>query len=322
MDLPTLLPAHFKPTLPLLVGYSGGADSTALLHACATRWVGQVAAVHVHHGLQQAADDFLQQCQQQCAEWDVPLHIVHVDAQAVKGDSPENAARNARYQAFIDTLRAHPQYHSIALAQHADDQIETLLLALSRGAGLPGLSAMPRQWQHPRNPHLVEWHRPLLERSADELKDYLRAHDITWIDDPTNNDQSYTRNRIRHQLLPALESTFPQFRTTFSRSIAHIAQAQELTESLAANDLTNTGAPPRIKLLQQLSNARLANLLRHWLKTEHATQASTTQLHELIKQIHSCTTRGHRIQLKIGHGWVQRQRGHLRYSRTLSNDDT
>lgn len=129
----------FAPTLPLAVGpESGGADSTALLLACARRWPGQVRAIHVHHGLQAAADGFEQLCVDLCERLEVPLVVQRVDARPTPGQSPEDAARQARYKAFeaaAQVGKAQPAIQSIALAQHANDQVETLLLALSRGAG-------------------------------------------------------------------------------------------------------------------------------------------------------------------------------------------
>ncbi len=142
--------ACFCPALPLVVGLSGGADSTALLLACAERWPGQVRAIHVHHGLQSAADDFERHCVGLCARLQVPLVVQRVDGRPAPGQSPEDAARIARYKAFEGvalTSQAIPAIQSIALAQHADDQVETLLLALSRGAGVAGLAAMPACWQ-------------------------------------------------------------------------------------------------------------------------------------------------------------------------------
>lgn len=311
----SILNPQFFPRLPLLVAYSGGADSTALLHACWQRWGKQVAAVHIHHGLQDAADGFEKHCVQQCTNWDIPLFVHRLNARPQTGQSPEEAARTARYSAFEATVAANPHYQSIALAQHADDQVETLLLALSRGAGLAGLSAMPTE----RTRNGITYHRPLLHTPATALKDYLRTRNINWVEDPTNKNTRYTRNRIRHHILPALEQAFPQFRATFSRSSSHAAQAQILLTEIAEADLLETGNPPNIKALQQLSTARLSNVLRHWLYSNHHTQANNMQLQELIKQIRACTTRGHRIELKIGNGFIQRKQKHILFSR---QDDT
>lgn len=294
----------FQPGLPLAVAYSGGADSTALLLACAERWPGQVSAIHVHHGLQAAADGFELHCRDFCARLSVPLQVQRVDARHAPGQSPEEAARSARYAALRQCAEAaQPPIRHIALAQQADDQIETLLLALSRGAGLPGLSAMPAQWEREG----IHYHRPLLAVSGVELRRWLRERGVAWIEDPTNADEQYTRNRIRARLLPALGAAFPQYRDTFARSAAHAAQAQRLLDELAAEDLARSGVPPRIAALQQLSRERQANLLRHWLRSVHTTTPSTAQLDELLDQVAACTTRGHRIRLKVGAGFVERQ---------------
>ncbi len=296
----------FAPALPLAVAYSGGADSTALLLACAEKWPGQVIAIHVHHGLQAAADDFERHCQHFCHNLGVPIRVRRVNAQAASGQSPEDAARRARYAAFRTLVNDEPasmKIRSVALAQHADDQIETLLLALSRGAGLPGLSAMAATWQSEG----LDFYRPLLNVPGAELRDWLQQRKAAFIEDPTNTDQAFTRNRIRALLLPALDTAFPQFRQTFARSASHAAAAQTLLLEVAQQDLLEAGPAPVIKKLQALSRVRQANLLRHWLKQFYQVQASTAQMEELLDQIGACTTRGHQIQIKVGSGVVQRQ---------------
>lgn len=299
--------AAFEPAhRPLAVGFSGGADSTALLAACAERWPGQVIAFHVHHGLQAAADDFERHCRTVCERVGVPLRVHRVDARHAQGDSPEDAARRARYEAFGTMARgeaAAPPVRSIALGHHADDQVETLLLALSRGAGLPGLAAMPAHMQ--RNG--LDIHRPLLAVPGAEIREWLEVRGLPWIEDPTNGDERYTRNRIRAVLLPALAQAFPQFRSTFARSIGHAAQAQQLLGELAGQDLAAVGDPPRIAALQALSRSRQANALRHWLMLSHGCAPSAAQLAQLLDQVRACTTRGHRIHLKVGGGFAERE---------------
>ena len=295
----------FAPALPLAVGLSGGADSTALLLACVERWPGQVQAIHVHHGLQAAADVFEQHCTALCARLKVPLTVQRVDARHAPGQSPEDAARTARYKAFEVAAHAsiaQPAIQSIALAQHADDQVETLLLALSRGAGVAGLAAMPAQWQRGG----MVFYRPLLQVAGADVRAWLQARSETWVEDPTNSDERYTRNRIRARLLPALDAVFPAFRDTFARSAAHAAQASHLLHELAQQDLATVGVPPQLVALQGLSNARQANVLRHWLRSVHQTTPSAAQLAELQRQISACTTRGHHIRLKVGRGMVER----------------
>lgn len=297
---------EFAPGLPLAVAYSGGADSTALLLACAEKWPGQVCAFHVHHGLQAAADTFEQHGREFCARLGVPLRVSRVDARHAPGESPEAAARHARYEAFRALAQgdtAPGAIKNIAVAQQADDQVETLLLALSRGAGLPGLSAMPADWVRDG----LHYFRPLLHVPGAELRHWLRERGVAWVEDPTNADEQFTRNRIRARLLPALADTFPQFRDTFARSAAHAAEAQRLLNELAVDDLAHIGLPPQIARLQALSRARQANVLRHWLRSAHGTVPSAAQLQELLDQVAACTTRGHRIRLKVGTGFVERQ---------------
>ena len=295
----------FAPALPLAVGLSGGADSTALLLACARRWPGRVQAIHIHHGLQAAADGFEQHCVRLCQALDVPLAVQRLDARPAPGQSPEDAARQARYKAFEAvalTSQAQEAIKSIAFAQHADDQVETVLLALSRGAGVAGLAAMPARWERAG----VVWHRPLLRVQGAALRNWLHAQGQTWVEDPTNTDERYTRNRIRARLLPALEAAFPAFRDTFARSASHAAEAAELLDELAQADALTVGLPPQISLLQRLSRARQANVLRHWLRTVHHTTPAAAQLAELLDQVQACTTRGHRIHIKVGRGFVVR----------------
>ena len=137
---------------------------------------------------------------------------------------------------------------SVRLAQHADDQVETMLLALSRGAGLPGLAAMPQRFLRDG----MHFERPLLGASGAAIRAWLAGEGVSFIDDPTNADTAFTRNRIRHELLPALEKAFPQFRETFARSARHAAQAQELLAALAADDLAVVGTPAGHPALRKL----------------------------------------------------------------------
>lgn len=296
----------FSPELPLAVAFSGGPDSTALLLACAEKWPGRVLALHVHHGLQAAADGFEQHCQAVCTTLEVPLVVKRVDGRHAPGQSPEDAARRARYQALEAMAREQSSkgtIRSIAIAQHADDQVETLLLALSRGAGLPGLSAMPASWVRAG----VHYHRPLLQVRSSDIRAWLRSRGAGYIEDPSNANEQFTRNRIRARLMPALGAAFPQFRDTFARSAAHAAQAQAVLLEVAVQDLALIGAPPVIAQVQRLSRPRQANVLRHWLGTTYNAIPSAAQLAELLDQIAVCTTRGHGIHIKLGTGFAERK---------------
>ena len=299
----------WQPALPLAVAYSGGADSTALLWACLQRFPGQVYAFHINHGLQASAAVFESHCRAQCAAWGVTLQVVAVNAHALPGQSPEDAARIARYQALTQAVLAcadagQGRIQTIALAQHADDQVETVVLALSRGAGVAGLAGMRPQWQRAG----LQWARPYLGLGSAQIRADLAALGIAWVEDPSNTDTRYTRNRIRQQVMPGLAQAFPQIAQTVARSSANAAQAAELLDDLAQIDLQATGAPPRIGALQALSEARMANVLRYWLRTAHGQTPSAAQLAQLQQQLQRCTTRGHQIHIKVGRGYIQRHR--------------
>jgi tRNA(Ile)-lysidine synthase len=297
----------------LAVAYSGGADSTALLIDTCLQYPHQTIAFHIHHGLQVAADDFVRHCQNFCDARGVPLYVAYVNAKHASGESPEDAARGARYKALINLAHAHGVVESqgkVLLAQHADDQVETFILALSRGAGLGGLSAMPAKFERGG----VQFERPMLDQKAADIRAKLKANGIAFIEDPTNLDKIFTRNKIRLDVLPALQVAFPGYATTFTRSISHIAEANDLLVDLAGIDLARIGIPPRIKDLQTLEAHRQANSIRFWLKSEHGVVPSTAQLEELLKQIAACHTRGHRIYLKVAAGFVSRQEAVLSYN--------
>lgn len=296
------------PALPLGIAFSGGADSTALLHAAVARWPHQVHAIHVNHGLQAAAREFEAQCQRTCVGLKVPLHVVQAHARHAPGESPEDAARRARYQALAEAARQHG-LQSVLLAQHADDQVETLLLALSRGAGLPGLAGMAATFER----HGMRFERPLLQVAGPAIRQWLQAAAAPFAQDPSNADLAFTRNRIRHQLLPALELAFPGFRETFARSARHAAQAQQLLAALAQDDLMAMGGQPHIATLRQLPRARQANVLRHWLREGFQAAPSAAQLEELLDQLAACATRGHAIRIKVAAGFVQREGERLAY---------
>lgn len=306
----------------LAVAFSGGADSTALLLA-AVRLCHKAAedssdglpqavvALHVHHGLQPSADAFSRHCEQACAvlrepavqiggvlEYvELPLHIV-----LAKGDSVEARAREERYRALAQAAQATGSA-AVLLGHNADDQAESVLLALGRGAGVAGLAAMPLRFER----HGAEFARPLLAVPGNALRAWLQEHKVPWIDDPSNADHRYTRNKLRHVLMPAVERVMPAFRTSFARSARLAAQADALLQELAQLDMQHVGNPPQIALLQRLSPERQANVLRHWLKGTYGAVGSESQLRALLHVLSACTTRGHQIHIKVGNGFVLRE---------------
>ncbi|MFJ4141623.1 tRNA lysidine(34) synthetase TilS [Pseudomonas sp. NPDC089734] len=252
------------------VGFSGGLDSTVLLHLLAELATREklppLHAIHVHHGLQKAADGWPDHCRQVCLKLGVPLQVVAVQVKAAP--SIEQAAREARYEAFTGLLGGG---ELLLTAQHCDDQAETLLFRLLRGAGVRGLAAIPRQRVLGRG-HLV---RPLLAFSRTELEHYAHRHGLSWIEDPSNDDHRFSRNFLRQQVLPLLASRWPQVTFSLARTAEHMGEAQQLLSELAEQDLTNArpvtpfawlGLPVlALEPLASLSAARQRNALRHWL---------------------------------------------------------
>ena len=253
------------------VAFSGGLDSTVLLDAL-VRLARQhklppLSAIHVHHGLQPAADNWPAHCEKICRRLGVPLEIARV--QVAPGASVERAARVARYQAFAGRLG---QGEVLFVAQHCDDQAETLLFRLLRGAGVRGLGAMPGNRELGQG-RLV---RPLLAIGRAELEAYAAAQHLEWIEDPSNTSLEHSRNYLRHQVLPVIERRWPQASQNLARAAGHLAEAQSLLDELAEMDLQDAyrGADqwpwlplPSLALpvLRALRPSRQRNALRHWL---------------------------------------------------------
>lgn len=297
---------------PIAVAFSGGADSTALLLAAHARWPDRVLALHVHHGLQAAADAFEDHARALCGQKGIELRVCRVNARHAPGQSPEDAARTARYAALADMGRELAATW-VLLGQHLDDQAETVLLALSRGAGLPGLAAMAESFHR----HGVRFGRPWLGLAVQPLRDGLSRLGVAHIEDPSNADPRFTRNRIRQQLMPAWAATFDGFREALTRTASHAAQAQRLLDELADLDLATLGEPPALAALQALSRDRQANALRRWLRVAHGVAPSAAQLDELLEQVDACRTRGHGLRLKVAHGFVVREGPRLGYTRSV-----
>ncbi|MCV4274289.1 tRNA lysidine(34) synthetase TilS [Pseudomonas capsici] len=252
------------------VGFSGGLDSTVLLHLlaelAARESLPSLNAIHVHHGLQAAADAWPEHCRQVCLKLGVSFQSVTVRVKS--GASIEQAAREARYAAFIEQLG---EGDVLLTAQHRDDQAETLLFRLLRGAGVRGLAAMSQQRAMGKGRVL----RPLLSVSRGELEDYARQHGLSWIEDPSNQDQQLSRNFLRGRVMPLLASRWPQVSASMARTAEHMGEAEQLLGELAEQDLANArpdtafawlGRPVlALEPLAGLSAARQRNALRHWL---------------------------------------------------------
>ena len=288
-----LLPAHSS----VLVGLSGGVDSVVLLHLLhklSPRFSWRLSALHVHHGISQNADAWADFCADLCAQHYIPLHIEHVDIAPLRAHGIEAAARKLRHAAF-----AKQTCDFVALAHHADDQAETLLLQLLRGAGVRGASAMPvlgmsKQpllWEGAKSPNFL---RPLLHCSRQEILDYAAAHQLHWMEDESNADDSYPRNFLRHRVMPLLNEKFPACRDTLARSAQHFAEASELLDDLAKLDAHPLPLSERVEAnnetldvsrLQSLSQPRAKNLLRYFMHSIGAPMPQTSQLDDMLQQL-------------------------------------
>ncbi len=253
------------------VAFSGGLDSSVLLHLLARlrrqHSLPPISAVHVHHGLQVVADAWPAHCQAFCDALNTPLRVerIQVDKAAA---SIERAAREARYAVLAERLGAG---EVLLTGQHRDDQAETLLFRLLRGAGVRGLGAMPVARQLGRG-----WlARPLLQVSRADLETYARQHELSWVEDPSNADNGFARNFLRNEVLPGLSRHWPQASRNLARSAEHLREAQMLLDEVAVADLVQARPPhafawldvPSLALqpLCELSAARQRNALRHWL---------------------------------------------------------
>lgn len=285
----------------LLVGLSGGVDSVVLLHLLAQispQFSWHLNALHVHHGISPHADDWAAFCSELCAQYAIPLRIERVDIAPLRDMGIEAAARQLRHAAL-----ARQPVDFIVLAHHRDDQAETMLLQLLRGASVRGGSAMPMLKQGQDGPSLL---RPLLESDRSELEAYAREHGLRWVEDESNEDVSYPRNFLRHQVLPVLEQCFPAYRTTLARSARYFAEAAELLDELAALDASAAmeGEHLSVVALRQLSTARGKNLLRHFLAARGAPIPDSTRLAEMLRQL--CDARDD-AQIRITwRGWQLR----------------
>jgi tRNA(Ile)-lysidine synthase len=269
----------------LYVAFSGGLDSTVLLHALSAQSIIPeltLKPLHVHHGLSPHADRWVNHCRQFTEALSLSLEVVYVNAKPHGGESPEAAARRARYDAFSKYIKSDIAF---VLAHHANDQAETLLLQLLRGSGLRGLASMPALAQF-QSGWLV---RPFLQITRKELEQYAHQHQLTWVDDESNLSFEFDRNYLRHQVMPLLEARWPATVTCLSRSARHCAEAEELLLEIAATDMAKAMHEEtsilNIESLTTLSTARLNNVLRYWLTVCGLPLPSTVKLQTIVKTV-------------------------------------
>lgn len=283
MTLPAIAQA-VSPYRQLLVGFSGGLDSTVLLHRLKLwrdRAPGvQLRAIHIHHGLSRHAEDWVAHCEALCEAWAIPLIVERVTL-ADEGLGIEAQARKARYTAFAGVLLPG---EALVTAQHLDDQCETFLLALKRGSGPAGLSAMPARSEFAGTQLL----RPLLGETRASLEAWAREHQLSWIEDESNQDDSYDRNFLRLRILPLLSERWPHFADATARSAMLCAEQESLLDELLSeelSDLISEDGALAIAPLEAISPARRAALLRRWLATHHAAMPSRAMLSRIWNEV-------------------------------------
>lgn len=311
-DLPgkvaEFLAGAIAPGSNLVLGLSGGIDSVSLLtilRQLAPTLRFSLRAVHVDHGISPNSRAWAEFCATLCAKLQVPLEIETVDIGPHRKLGLEGAARRARYEVF-----ARLGGDFIVLAQHRDDQAETLLLQLLRGAGLRGLSGMSRTRTIP-GVH-VALLRPLLDVAREEIESYARANSLSWIEDESNLDVTRRRNFLRRDVLPLLETRFPAARATIARTARHLAEAGELLDATARKDLERAGdlSVVEVRVLRDLGEVRARNLLRYLCDVRDIAPLSAAQLGELLRQL--LGTREDAAVRMTASGWeFRRYRGRL-----------
>jgi tRNA(Ile)-lysidine synthase len=264
----------------LAVGLSGGIDSVVLLHVLVRKLrlsPGRISAIHVNHQISPNAARWAAFCRRCCRELGVKLRVARVNVP--RGNSTEAAARAARYAVFAESGA-----DALLLAHNRDDQAETVLLQLLRGAGPRGLSAMPVL--RAGNSGVSVLLRPLLETPRAEIEAYALRHGLQWVEDESNEDRAYLRNFLRHDALPLLESKLPGLRGTLARAARHQAECSALLDELAAGDLGAEHHHGRLPLflLRGKSTARARNALRYFLRCNDVKMPEAERLDELLRQ--------------------------------------
>ncbi len=286
-----------------IVGFSGGADSTALLHALSKIFLqldAPISAAHVNHGIHPEADHWQQECENFCRQHGIELTCLRIELKNCSGKGLEAEARHLRYEAISGLLKPGD---SLLTAHHADDQAETLLLNLMRGSGVDGLSGMPES--RPLGPGFLQ--RPLLRFKNSALRDYLHHNGIDWTEDPSNQHLDHDRNFMRHEVIPLLEQRWPEVSQRLLLTREAMSDARHLLEKLADEYLGVNLAHPFVLhiTVQCRANAELFKLLiRRWMKVSDATGVPSYQLDSFYEQVQH-TGNDHNISIHWD-GWILR----------------
>ena len=288
------------------IALSGGADSVALLHAISSQYPkDKLKAIYINHQLQAVSDEWADFCQSWCQELDVDFEVIAVEVDQ-KSASLENSARKARYQAFSEVIDSG---QCLLTGHHQDDQAETLLLQLFRGAGPKGLSAMPYITSFAEGYHA----RPLLSVSKTEVLEYCKEHQLSFVDDPSNLDTQHRRNFVRHRVIPLLEQEWPQLTATLSRVSKLQADSQAIVEERAQEDWEacyTEGKGLSVVGLKTLSEVRQNSLVRYWFEKLGLGMPSVKVLEQLLSQMLEAETDAQPM-IEFKQGTLRRYQDHL-----------
>lgn len=298
-----------NPNARLYIAYSGGVDSHVLLHLCASiAGLGdKMTAVYVHHGLQAEAGVWAEHCRKTAEALGIQFRALRVNAVAGPGESPEEAARNARYNALRALIGANDV---LLVAQHREDQLETVLLQLFRGSGLRGLSGMPECMAFGRGVML----RPLLNVSRQAIRHYAESHALSWVEDPSNLHNDYDRNYLRNTVVPLIKQRWPACDKTVARSARHCAEAQAVM-SVIADDLfhavfNEADKTLSISRLKQLNKHRQQLVIRHWFQTLGLKMPAQGFVERILTQVVAASRESHPVLSGQGHN-IRRYRDKL-----------
>jgi tRNA(Ile)-lysidine synthase len=289
------------------VAFSGGVDSTALAYALtrARRKFVHLRLIHVDHGLQPPSAEWSRHCARLARAWRVPFVALRATIRRQHGDSPEAAARAARYALLAQAMEPD---EVLVTAQHRDDQVETLLLQLFRGAGVAGLAAMPAIATF--GPGRIA--RPLLDTSRAQILEFAQRHTLRWVDDPTNAQTAFGRNFLRHRVMPAIRERWPGVDLAIARSAGHMADAQRLLDAQALTDLAAAadGAGLRVTALRALPAARRRNVVRAFMARAGLETPQANWLREITGPMLTARADA-QPELKLPGGLLRRRDGRL-----------
>lgn len=294
-----------------LIGYSGGVDSHVLLYLAAKAQnlnpIFKISALHIHHGLSPHADDWGKHCESICSELKIPLNILWVDAENYAGRSPEEVAREARFSAFEQCLE---ENECLLLAHHAEDQAETILLRLFRGAGPQGLSGMSDHALLAKGEIL----RPFLNTSKQDLINYANTHGLKWIEDESNDNSRFDRNFLRNEILPKLTARWPRVLRSVGRAGALCFETATAVQVLAKEDFSKVQGLSKDSLsvvsLMTLAPVRRRGVIRYWMQMLGSLPPSRDHLDRIESEVIQADSDRH-PKLKLGEFELRRVKKEL-----------